>query len=326
MLIIGSDSHTCSSGALGCLSIGLGAADVTMPLVTGHTWFKVPDTVQICLSGAPPLGVGGKDVILYILKVLKRNTVASERIVEFTGPGVKHLSCDARFAICNMCTVSNSRNSTINFYVTASHTDAMLIYKKEFGAITGIFVPDEITFDFIEKRRLAKYKKSSQCYFPDDDAVYVETYEIDLSKVESFIAVYPSPDAVVPVSEMAGTALDGCFIGACTTTEEDLIIGGLVLEYSLKEGLRPSSHGKRKVVPGSLPILNRLRTLGLIEIYETAGFEIGIPGCSYCVGMSADKAAEGEIWLSSQNRNFQNRMGKGDLFRFVNSHSFSCLM
>lgn len=105
MLIIGSDSHTCSSGAVGCLSIGLGAADVTMPLVTGQTWFKVPDTVQISLVGAPPIGVGGKDVILYILKLLKRNTVAAERIVEFTGPGVKHLSCDARFAICNMCTV-----------------------------------------------------------------------------------------------------------------------------------------------------------------------------------------------------------------------------
>ena len=105
MLIIGSDSHTCSAGALGCLAIGLGVADVTMPLVTGKTWFKVPETVNIRLIGAPSPGIGGKDIILYILKQLKRNTVAAERIVEFTGPGLQHLSCDARFAISNMTTV-----------------------------------------------------------------------------------------------------------------------------------------------------------------------------------------------------------------------------
>lgn len=105
MLIIGSDSHTCSSGALGCLAIGLGAADVTMPLVTGETWFKVPESVNIRLINSPRNGIGGKDTILYILKELKRNTVAAEKIVEFTGPGVQHLSCDARFAIANMTTV-----------------------------------------------------------------------------------------------------------------------------------------------------------------------------------------------------------------------------
>lgn len=105
MLIIGSDSHTCSSGALGCLAIGLGAADVALPLVTGETWFKVPESVRIELVGAPKPGIGGKDVILYILQQLKRNTVASDRIVEFMGPGARYLSSDARFAITNMTTV-----------------------------------------------------------------------------------------------------------------------------------------------------------------------------------------------------------------------------
>lgn len=105
MVIIGSDSHTCSSGALGSLAIGLGAADVTLPLVTGETWFKVPESVNIRLVGTPKPGIGGKDTILYILQRLKRNTVAANRIVEFTGPGSKHLSCDARFAICNMTAV-----------------------------------------------------------------------------------------------------------------------------------------------------------------------------------------------------------------------------
>ena len=118
--------------------------------------------------------------------------------------------------------------------------------------------------------------------------------------------------------------LDGCFIGACTTTKEDLILGGMILEAGLKEGLLPSKQGKRKVVPGSLPILRQLKALGLDAVYEKAGFEVGVPGCSYCVGMGADIAGEGEVWLSSQNRNFKNRMGKGELLMlhvWTNPHS-----
>lgn len=105
MLIIGSDSHTCSAGSLGCLAVGLGVSDVTMPLITGETWFRVPESVNIRFVGTPPPGIGGKDTILYILQQLKRNTVAADRVVEFTGPGLQHLSCDARFAIANMTTV-----------------------------------------------------------------------------------------------------------------------------------------------------------------------------------------------------------------------------
>lgn len=103
--IIGSDSHTCSAGANGCLSTGLGAADVTMGLVTGETWFKVPEVVNIRFVGQPGRGIGGKDVILYTLQQLKRNTVAADRVVEYTGPGLSYLSPDARFAIANMTTV-----------------------------------------------------------------------------------------------------------------------------------------------------------------------------------------------------------------------------
>jgi homoaconitase/3-isopropylmalate dehydratase large subunit len=136
---------------------------------------------------------------------------------------------------------------------------------------------------------------------------------IDLGKVESFVARYPAPDDVVPVNEVEGMHLDGCFIGACTTAEEDIILGAMILELGLKKGLVPAKSGKRKVVPGSLPILHRMKELGFYEVYKQAGFEVGVPGCSYCVGMSADKAAEGEVWLSSQNRNFENRMGPGIL-------------
>lgn len=120
----------------------------------------------------------------------------------------------------------------------------------------------------------------------------------------------------MPVSSSSDTKLHGCFIGACTTTEEDLILAALVLEVGLnrKYELAP---GKRHVVPGSLPIQAKLRELGLLDIYERAGFTIGVPGCSYCVGMGADQASEGETWLSSQNRNFANRMGKGTQVPFA---------
>ncbi|RUS27061.1 Isocitrate/isopropylmalate dehydrogenase-domain-containing protein [Jimgerdemannia flammicorona] len=286
-LVIGADSHSCSAGAVGAFAVGLGAADVVMPLVTGETWFKVPETVEIRFVGQPPFGIGGKDTILYVLGELKRNTVAFERAVEWTGPGLKYLSCDARFAISNMST--------------------------EFGGIAGVFEADEQTAAYIAKRKNKAHKSSALYFRADPEAYYADRHIIDLSKVESLVALYPSPDNVVPVGQTAGMKLDGVFIGACTTAEEDLILAALVLEQALKRGLVPSITGKRRVTPGSVPILAKLRRLGLLKFYEAAGFDIGAPGCSYCIAVAADKANEGEVWLSSQNRNFKNRMGKGSI-------------
>jgi homoaconitase/3-isopropylmalate dehydratase large subunit len=107
MITVGSDSHTCSAGAMGGLAIGLGAADVAIAVATGETWFKIPESILIYFTGKPAFAMTGKDVILHILKELKRNTVAADRIIEFSGPGLQWLSCDARFAICNMCMVSH---------------------------------------------------------------------------------------------------------------------------------------------------------------------------------------------------------------------------
>jgi len=287
-LIIGADSHTCSAGGLGCMAIGLGAGDVVMPLVTGETFLKVPETVEIRFIGQPPFGIGGKDTILYVLGELKRNTVAFERAVEYTGPGLKYLSPDARFAIANMST--------------------------EFGGIAGVCEGDEQTAAFIAKRKNPAHRNSALYFRADPDAHYAESHTIDLSKVESLVALYPSPDNVVSVKEVeCKMKLDGVFIGACTTAEEDLILGALVLQAGLKKGLVPVKKGKRKVTPGSVPILAKLRRLGLLKVYEQAGFDIGAPGCSYCIAVAADKALPGEVWLSSQNRNFKNRMGPGSI-------------
>lgn len=180
---------------------------------------------------------------------------------------------------------------------------------QEFGAVTGIFVPDAITKSYVYSRR-RRVRKSSALYFkPDNDAVYAQTFEIDLSSIGPLMALYPSPDNVVPVAQKAGLKLDGCFIGACTTTEEDLVLAALVLKAGLAGGLAIVP-GIRHVTPGSLPIVQRLKLLGLLQVYEDAGYTIGAPGCSYCVGV-ADTAPVGTTWLTSQNRNFPNRIGKG---------------
>ena len=158
---------------------------------------------------------------------------------------------------------------------------------------SGIFVPDQITYDFFNRRKSPRHKRNSD-YFPDEDAAYAAAHVTGLAQVESFLARYPSPDDVVPVSELENTALDGCFIGVCTTAEEDLILGAVVLKVSVSKGLLPPKYGTRKVVPGSLPILKRLKIIGITDVYTQAGFEIGVPGYSYRVGLGADRAGEGE--------------------------------
>jgi homoaconitate hydratase len=283
-IVVGADSHSCSTGGLGAFAIGLGAADVVMPLVTGETWIKVPETVKIDFVGTPPVGMGGKDVMLYTLGQLKCNTVATQRCIEWGG-NIAALSCDARFAISNMAV--------------------------EFGGIAGVFPADERTAAYIGKRD--SHNQEAIYFRADPDAEYAAKFEINLDNLEPQVALFPSPDNVKPAKEVAGMKLDGCFIGACTTAEEDLVLGALVLEACLKQGMKPVAHGQRRVTPGSQRIIDNLKKHGLIDVYERAGFTVGAPGCSYCLGIAADVAGENEVWLSSQNRNYRNRMGRGSI-------------
>ena len=287
-IVVGSDSHTCSAGSMGALAVGFGAADVVMPLVTGQTWLRVPEVCRINFVGKAAYGVTGKDVILHVLGLFKRNTIAFQRAVEYGGPSLGELSMDARFAIANMTT--------------------------EFGGMGACFEADETTAQWISKRRSRNDRVGARYFRPDANASYAEVRTVDLSQVAHTMALYPNPDDVVSISTKVGMELDGCFIGACTTTEEELILAALILDAGLRSNMTPISTGKRKVTPGSLIITQRLETLGMLEIYRKAGFDIGAPGCSYCVGINdVDVAQEGEVWLSSQNRNFKNRMGKGSI-------------
>ena len=289
-VVLGADSHTSSHGGLGAFSIGLGGADVTAAMVLGQSWIEVPEAICVEYTGRIPFGFTGKDIILATLGALGRNTVAMERTVEYRAPEASaQFSTDVRFTIANMT--------------------------AEFGGLNGIFEPDGVVAAWLARRADSAYSGPGAHYFrADANAPYVAQYRIDLTQLVPLVAKPFSPDNTVPVGELAGMQLEGVFIGACTTTEEELVLGALVLEQALAGGRKPTpAPGKRLVVPGDLSIHKNLQAAGLWRPYEAAGFRVGVPGCSMCLGIASEKAGPGEKWLSSQNRNYRNRMGEGSL-------------
>jgi aconitate hydratase/homoaconitate hydratase len=284
-VVIGADSHTSSHGGLGALAIGLGGADVCVAMVLGETWLEVPEAIQVVYNGVLPFGLTGKDVILKTLGDLGRNTVAMERSVEYVGDALETFSTDFRFTVANMT--------------------------AEFGGLSGIFPADRRAAELLARR--SDQNAEAQYFRADAEATYAARHVFDLTRLAPQVAKPFSPDNVFPVDACAGRAMDGVFIGACTTTEEELVLAALVLREGLARGLRPVSSENRLVVPGSVDVARRLRAHGLLSVYEQAGFRLGPPGCSMCLGIASDKAGAGENWLSSQNRNFENRMGPGSL-------------
>ena len=286
-VVLGADSHTSSHGGLGAFAIGLGGADIVVAMVLGSSWIQVPEAIAVEYTGELPFGLGGKDVILKTLGTLGRNTVAMERSVEYRGDGVRQLSTDSRFAIANMT--------------------------AEFGGLNGIFEADAVTAGWLAGRSDADDAQALQpmrSFRADPDAPYAQKFEVRLGDLEPQVALPFAPDKTVGVTQAAGTELQGLFIGACTTTEEELVLAALVLEAA---GTRRAPNDHQIAVPGDLTIQENLRRAGLIEIYERAGFRFDPPGCSMCLGVASRKAGKGEKWLSSQNRNFENRMGDGSL-------------
>lgn len=283
-VVLGADSHSSSHGGLGAFSMGLGGADVTAAMVLGETWLEVPPAIAVEFSGALAFGLTGKDVILETLRLLKRNTVAMERSVEYVGEVAHRFSTDTRFTIANMT--------------------------AEFGGLNGIFEADPVVAEWLSRRR--DHNQGARYYRADPDAPYLSRHAVALDRLVPLVAKPFSPDLVAPVTEVAGLPLQGAFIGACTTTEEELVLGALLLEQALKSR-KPLPRGERLVVPGSLEIQRNLEARGLWTFYQQAGFTIDPPGCSMCLGIASRKAKKGESWISSQNRNFENRMGEGSL-------------
>jgi len=286
-VVLGADSHTTSHGGMAAFAVGLGGADIVAAMIEGSTWIQVPEAIRVHYLGQPAFGLTGKDAVLKTLGQLGRNTAAMERTVEYTGDFLADLSTDFRFTIANMT--------------------------AELGGLNGIFPADARTRQTMGTRRSQEFREGGWWFRADDDARYEETFCIDLGRLAPQVAKPYSPDNVCDVGKVAGEVLDGCFIGACTTTEEELILAGLVLEGAMAAGCQPVASERRLMVPGSLEIAGRLRDAGLLDTYRRAGFRIGEPGCSMCIGMASDRAQPGETWLSSQNRNFPNRMGAGSI-------------
>ena len=273
-LVIGADSHTCTYGAVGAFSTGVGSTDLGVIMATGEVWLKVPSTIKVVFEGKLQPWVGGKDLIIYLIGLLGVEG-ANYRALEFTGQAVKSLSMENRLTMSNMAI--------------------------ECGAKNGIFEADEITMEYVKGRT----DREPVVYKADPDAVYEREIVIDVSEIEPQVAWPHTPDNVKPVSESGDIVLDQVFIGSCTNGRlEDLTQAAEILKGKKKaEGIRLI------VIPGSPLIYKQAIQQGIIETFIDAGATIGPPTCGPCLGGYMGILTKGEKCASTSNRNFLGRMG-----------------
>ena len=271
---IGADSHTCTYGALGAFSTGIGSTDMCAGMASGRAWFKVPAAIQFHLTGALQPWVSGKDVILHIIGMIGVDG-ALYKSMEFTGPGVASLSMDDRFTIANMAI--------------------------EAGAKNGIFPVDEKTVAYMTGR----VSRPWTAYEPDPDAEYEKTIEIDLSTIEPTVSLPHLPSNTKTVKEVAGMDIQQCVIGSCTKGRiSDLRVAAKVLE-----GRKVSGGVRCIVIPATQDVYMQALKEGLIETFITAGAVVSTPTCGPCLGGHMGVLYAGERAISTTNRNFVGRMG-----------------
>ena len=272
--IIGADSHTCTYGALGAFSTGVGSTDMAAGMITGKAWFKVPSAIRIVLKNKPAKWVSGKDVILHLIGMIGVDG-ALYRSLEFTGEGVKELSMDDRLCIANMAI--------------------------EAGAKNGIFPVDEVTLAY-EKDR---FQREPKVYTADPDAVYDETYEIDLSQLRPTVAFPHLPENTRTIDEVGKIKIDQSVIGSCTNGRiEDLRIAASILK-----GRKVAKNVRCIILPGTQAIYLQALREGLTEIFVEAGAVFSTPTCGPCLGGHMGILGKGERAVSTTNRNFVGRMG-----------------
>lgn len=273
-LIIGADSHTCTYGALGAFSTGVGSTDMAAGMVTGKAWFKVPSAIKFELVGELKPWVSGKDLILHIIGMIGVDG-ALYRSMEFCGEGVKSLNMDDRFTICNMAIEAGGKN--------------------------GIFPVDEVSIAYMEEHSKRPYK----IYEADEDAKYDETYVIDLSKLEPTVSFPHLPENTHIVGEFDRIDIDQAVIGSCTNGRiNDLRVAAKILKgKKIKDGVRCI------IIPATQKIYKQAIQEGLIEIFIDAGAVVSTPTCGPCLGGYMGILAKGERCISTTNRNFVGRMG-----------------
>jgi len=291
-LVLGADSHTCTYGALGAFATGVGSTDLAITLATGKNWFKVPQTIRINLTGRIPKGVFAKDIILYIISKV-RSDGATYNAVEFSGPVISNLDMDARFTICNMVV--------------------------EMGAKAGFMPVDDKTLFWLKKRVLKK-KRKVKPVLPDSDADYLKVLEYDISGLKPQVSCPHSVDNVSCVDELKDIKINEAYLGTCTNGRlNDLKIAGFMLKS------RKVAKGVKFIVaPASRDILLEAMRLGIIETLVKAGAVVVSPGCGPCVGTHNGIPADGEVVVSTANRNFKGRMGNPNAFIYLASPATVC--
>ncbi|GFP22540.1 3-isopropylmalate/(R)-2-methylmalate dehydratase large subunit [Candidatus Hakubella thermalkaliphila] len=273
-LVVGADSHTCTYGALGAFSTGVGSTDMAVAMATGELWFKVPPSMKFVLEGKLEKWVSGKDLILYIIGLIGVDG-ALYRAMEFTGPVIRKLSMDSRMTMANMVV--------------------------EAGAESGIIEPDQLTLDYIAERA----KRDYQIYKSDPDAQYWKVIEIDVTEIEPQVAFPHLPSNTRPISQVERIQIQQAVIGSCTNGRlEELRIAAQILKgHKVAKGVRLI------VIPATQDIYRQALKEGLLEIFVDSGAVISTPTCGPCLGGHMGVLAEGEKAVSTTNRNFVGRMG-----------------
>lgn len=273
-LVIGADSHTCTYGALGAFSTGVGSTDLAAVMITGELWFKVPESIKFHFTGKLRKWVSGKDLILRIIGDIGVDG-ALYNAMEFTGKPIETLSMDSRMSMCNMAI--------------------------EAGAKSGIISPDAITKAYVEKRAERPYK----FYSSDADAVYKEVREYDCSKIEPQVACPHLPENTKNVSDVKNVSVDQVIIGSCTNGRiEDLAVAAKILK-----GRKVAKTVRLIVIPATPLIYAEAMKKGFFDIFLKAGAVISPPTCGPCLGGHMGILAAGERALATTNRNFVGRMG-----------------
>ena len=272
--VIGADSHTCTYGALGAFSTGVGSTDMAAGMVTGKAWFKVPSALKFELVGKPGGWVSGKDVILHIIGMIGVDG-ALYKSMEFTGEGIKNLTMDDRFTICNMAIEAGGKN--------------------------GIFPVDDLAVQYMKEHS----KREFTVYEADPDAEYDEVYTIDLSELKPTVAFPHLPENTKTIGSFGDITVDQSVIGSCTNGRiDDMRIAAKVMK-----GRKVAKNVRCIVIPATQEIYLQAMREGLLEIFIEAGAIVSTPTCGPCLGGYMGILAAGERCISTTNRNFVGRMG-----------------
>ena len=273
-VVIGADSHTCTYGALGAFSTGVGSTDMAAGMATGKAWFKVPQAIRFNLSGSFRPFVVGKDLILHIIGMIGVDG-ALYKTMEFSGPGVASLSMDDRFTVCNMAIEAGGKN--------------------------GIFPVDDATLEYLRQAGA----KEPVIFESDPDASYEAVYDIDLSQIRSTVAFPHLPENTRTIDECGDVAVDQVVIGSCTNGR----ISDLRMAASVLKGRHVAEGMRCLIIPATQKIWRQAMDEGLFDIFMDAGCVISTPTCGPCLGGYMGILAEGERCVSTTNRNFVGRMG-----------------